>query len=120
LLYQPWQNKDEKRARLPRQLLASSLANSSLSRVQILIGAGSGSLFRKRYFKPLKKKIEVPCTSESILYLAHFPTKEVESRARQCKTNVKIGENVNCGADTPEMKYSGHTWFKKYHLYIYF
>jgi hypothetical protein len=34
--------------------------------------------------------------------------KTVKSLARLCKKNVKIRENANCGADTLEMKYSGH------------
>jgi hypothetical protein len=35
-----------------------------------------------------------------------------------CKRNVKIRENVYCGADTPEMKYSGHADHYDHHLYL--
>ena len=94
------------------------------SRVRILVRAGRGSLFPKRYFKPLKKTVGRPAhqsrSESSELHLVHFPTKAVENRARQCKKNVKIRENANCGADKPEMKYSGHTWFYLHHLYIHF
>ncbi len=95
-----------------------------VARVWILVCAGSGSLFPKRYFKPLKKTVGGPAhqsrSESSKLHLVHFPTKAVENRALQCKKNVKIRENANCGADTPEMKYSGHTWFYLHHLYIHF